>query len=195
MSKLKKSFFRRETTKVAVELLSCVLVRVMENGKILKGRIVETEAYLGLKDDCCHSFGGRKTDRVQVMYWPGGVAYVYFTYGMHHCFNIVTAGAEEPEAVLIRAVQPLEGIAEMARNRGRKDIQNLTNGPGKLCQAFGIGKKLNGKSLEGDSLYIEKGKKMRNIETSPRIGLSESKLSCYWPLRFYIKDNSFVSSV
>ena len=195
MPSLKKSFFARETTKVAEELLSCILVRVTKAGKVLKGRILETEAYLGLEDDCCHSFGGRRTVRTKVMYWSGGVAYIYFTYGMYHCFNIVTAGAEEPEAVLIRAVEPLEGIETMQKNRGKKDIKNLTNGPGKLCQAFDICKKLNGKSLESDKLYIEKNNKVlhKAIETSPRIGLSEKWSACYWPLRFYIKNNPFVS--
>lgn len=195
MQLLKKSFFARETTKVAEELLSCILVRVTKTGKVLKGQIVETEAYLGLEDDCCHSFGGRRTTRTKVMYWPGGFAYIYFTYGMYHCFNIVTAGSEEPEAVLIRAVEPLKGITEMQKNRGPKDIKNLTNGPGKLCQAFDISKKLNGKSLESDKLYIEKSNRVpdKYIETSSRIGLSENRSACYWPLRFYIKNNLFVS--
>ena len=195
MSKLKKQFFTRETTQVAVDLLNCVLVRVTDKGTILKGRIVETEAYLGLNDDSCHSFGGRRTERTQVMYLPGGYAYVYFTYGMHYCFNIVTAGRGEPEAVLIRALEPIKGISEMQNNRLKKDIKTLTSGPGRLCQAFNICKDLNGKSLENNSLYVEKGEKihLKQIAVSERIGLSSLRSSCYWPLRFYIKDSAFIS--
>ena len=191
---MKKQFFERETTKVAVDLLGHVLVRVTEAGVVFKGKIVETEAYLGLQDDCCHSFGGRRTERTKVMYFSGGCAYVYFTYGMHHCFNIVTSKAEQPEAVLIRALEPVRGISEMQKNRSRRDIKNLANGPGKICQAFGICKKLNGESLEGNKLYIEKGKKVfEKMAVSERIGLSPVQSACYWPLRFYIADSPFVS--
>ena len=195
MDKLKRSFFEQNTVKVAVDLLGCFLVRQTEKGNVLKGCIVETEAYLGLKDDCCHSFSGRKTDRTKVMYMSGGYAYVYFTYGMHYCINVVTAGSEEPEAVLIRALEPIEGISTMKKNRSQKNIKNLTNGPAKLCQAFDIDRKFNGKELQGDSLYIAKGQRIpsENIVVSERIGISSLLSSCYWPLRFYIKDNPFVS--
>ena len=191
---MKKQFFERKTTKVAVDLLGHVLVRVTEAGVVFKGKIVETEAYLGLQDDCCHSFGGRRTERTKVMYFSGGCAYVYFTYGMHHCFNIVTSKAGQPEAVLIRALEPVRGISEMQKNRSWRDIKNLANGPGKICQAFGICKKLNGESLEGNKLYIEKGKKVfEKMAVSERIGLSPVQSACYWPLRFYIADSPFVS--
>ena len=195
MYRLKKSFFERETTQVAVDLLNCVLVRMTDTGTFLKGRIVETEAYLGLKDDCCHSFGDRRTERTKTMYLPGGYVYVYFTYGMYHCFNIVTTREGEPEAVLIRALKPIEGISEMKINRSQQSIKNLTSGPGKLCQAFDICKKLNGESLEGNKLYIEKGKKIpaEKIAVSERVGLSSHQSACYWPLRFYIEDSPFVS--
>ncbi len=199
---LKQDFFERQTVKVAVDLLGCVLVRITKRGAVLKGRIVETEAYLGLKDDSCHSFGGKKTERTKVMYLPGGRAYVYFTYGMHHCFNIVTAGKEEPEAVLIRAVEPLKGIAKMRKNRCQKtpnrDTVHLTNGPGKLCQAFDICRIFTGKSLgKKNRLYIEQGTPIpaKNILARERIGLSPALSSCYWPLRFYIKDSPFVSRI
>ena len=195
MSKLRRSFFGRDTVKVATDLLGCFLVRKTKDGVFLKGRIVETEAYLGLKDDSCHSFENRQTERTKVMYRSGGYAYVYFTYGMHYCFNIVTASSGEPEAVLIRALEPIEGISIMQKNRSQKDIKNLTNGPAKLCQAFDINKKLNGTDLEGSDLYIKKGKKflIESIAVSERIGLSPMLSSCYWPLRFYIKDSPFVS--
>ena len=203
MSKLKISFFQEETTKIAVALLGCVLNRVTKNGQHLKGRIVETEAYLGLKDDCCHSFGGKKTERVKVMYQPGGCAYIYFTYGMYYCFNIVTAHFGEPEAVLIRAIEPLTSLDVLQKNRALSQkilsrpsgIFNLTNGPGKLCQALRINKKLNGERMDGDKLYVEIGKSPaeKNIATGPRVGLSPYRNASYWPLRFYIKDNPFVS--
>ena len=223
MFKLKKTFFARETTKVATDLLNCVLVRVTETGTVLKGRIVETEAYLGLKDDSCHSFGNRKTKRTEVMYLPGGYAYIYFTYGMYYCFNIVTAGRGEPEAVLIRALEPIKGILEMKKNRLKKSIdrrvsqessssflaraearsrglntisiKKLSSGPGRLCQSLNISKSLNGVDIEGPYLYMEKGNSipLENISVSERIGLSPFRLSGCWPLRFYIKDNPFVS--
>ena len=197
MEKLRESFFQRETVQVAEALLSCILVRVTDKGQVLKGRIVETEAYLGLQDDSCHSFGGRKTKRTEVMYRPGGIAYVYFTYGMHYCFNIVTEGVENPCAVLIRALEPLLGIQKMSQNRSQKNIQNLTTGPAKLCQAMEICKKLNGESLEGDQLYIEKGSGVlkKEVVVTARVGLSPIASACYHPLRFYIKDNAFVSKV
>ena len=197
MEKLRESFFQRDTVQIAEALLSCLLVRVTDKGQMLKGRIVETEAYLGLQDDSCHSFRGRKTKRTEVMYRPGGIAYVYFTYGMHYCFNIVTEEAENPCAVLVRALEPLVGIKEMGENRSQKNIKNLTTGPAKLCQAMGICKKLNGESLEGDQLYIEKGPGVlkKNVVVTPRVGLSPTASSCYHPLRFYIKNNAFVSKV
>ena len=186
MPKLSPYFFTKNTVLTAERLLGKVLVRVMDSGEVLKGRIVETEAYLGLKDPSCHSFGGpggggRRTARTAVMYQKGGAAYVYFIYGMYYCFNIVTAKKDEPEAVLIRAVEPLEGLSAMQKNRqsflkaragpgppgaggfGRAGgaartggvFTSLANGPGKLCRAFAITSRLNGESLQGDILYIE----------------------------------------
>lgn len=195
-SRLGLKFFKQDTIKVAVQLLGQTLVRVIENGSILKGRIVETEAYLGLKDSSCHSFGGRKTNRTKTMYLPGGHAYVYFTYGMHYCFNIVTGDATQPEAVLIRALEPLKGIREMKINRGLgKNHFNLTNGPAKLCQALKIDRNLNGESLTGNSIYIEKRRTVsfKELVIDNRIGLSPHFDSCYWPLRFYIKNTPYVS--
>ena len=194
--KLDLDFFHQETTKVAVGLLGQTLVRVTKDGLVLKGRIVETEAYLGLKDPSCHSFGGRKTNRTKTMYLPGGHTYVYFTYGMHYCFNVVTGDTVQPEAVLIRAVEPLEGVQEMTVNRGLgRSHFNLTNGPAKLCQAMRIDKNLNGKSLMENSIYIEKGKTIssKELAVDKRVGLSPYSDSYYWPLRFYIQDNSYVS--
>ena len=194
MKKLKRSFFRRDTLKVAEELLGYVLVRRITPQIVLKGRIVETEAYLGTQDPSCHSFSGKKTKRTQVMYLPGGVNYVYFTYGMHFCFNIITAEAEEPEAVLIRALEPLEGVEHMKKQRNKSQLQELCNGPAKLCQAFSVDKSFNGKDLEGDTLYIENKKTFHGeaVQTH-RVGLSLNSDAHYWPIRFYIPQNDFVS--
>ena len=194
--KLGLDFFQQDTTKVAIALLGQILVRVIRCGLILKGRIVETEAYLGLKDSSCHSFGGKKTKRTKTMYLSAGHTYIYFTYGMHYCFNIVTGDKTQPEAVLIRALEPLEGIKEMAVNRNlKKESFNLTNGPAKLCQAMQIDKNLNGKNLTGSSIFIEKGPStsFKKLVVDKRIGLSPYSDSYYLPLRFYVKNNLYVS--
>lgn len=193
MKALKSHFFERETTWVAENLLGSYLLRYI-NGKKLLGRIVETEAYLGLEDSCCHSFSGSRTSRTQTMYLPGGYSYVYFTYGMHYCFNVITASRNEPEAVLIRAIEPLEGLSEMRKNRNKENLQELCSGPGKLCQAFNITKLLNAKKLsqEGD-FYIAKGPKVDEVELDSRVGLSPYKDDTHCFLRFYIKNNPFVS--
>ena len=195
--KIKTDFFGKETSQVAVALLGQILVRNLGKNQLLKGRIVETEAYLGLKDSSCHSFSGKITGRTEVMYRRGGCSYVYFTYGMYHCFNVITAKEGQPEAVLIRALQPLAGVEIMKKNRNKKELKDLTSGPGKLCQALQITRELNGLPLNPDNaqLYLEVGENVQQnrIAASHRIGLSPLKDSCYWPLRFYIKDNLFVS--
>ena len=129
MPRLSKSFFTKDTVWVAEQLLGKTLVRVMDNSIVLKGKIVETESYLGLQDSCCHSFNNKKTPRTEVMYLPGGYVYVYFTYGMYYCFNIVTAQPKQPEAVLIRAIEPLQNLTYMQKNRLnalKKTIKNTT---------------------------------------------------------------------
>ena len=194
--KLRKSFFIKETALAAEKLLGSVLVRRSKDGSVLKGKIVETEAYLGLNDSSCHSYQGRRTNRTQVMYREGGCSYVYFTYGMHYCFNIITAGKNQPEAVLIRSLEPLKGISIMQKNRNQTEIKNLTSGPAKLCQALNIDKQLNGVDLcNSNMIYLEKGKAVspRLITTVPRVGLSENQDACFWPLRFYIQNSPFIS--
>lgn len=190
-----KSFFLKDTIEVARSLLGCYLVRKVKNNVVLQGKIVETEAYLGVEDSCCHSFRGLRTPRNQAMYLEGGHAYIYFTYGMHHCLNVVTANQGQPEAVLIRALEPLEGLQEMQKQRKTSSLSNLTTGPAKLCQAFQITKKLNGVNLlKSQKIYIKKRKKsVKNIICDARIGLSSAKEHAYLPLRFFIKDNPFVS--
>ncbi|MDE0091780.1 MAG: DNA-3-methyladenine glycosylase [Oligoflexia bacterium] len=193
MTVLSQKFFMQDTVKVAEQLLGCYLVRQIGSRKLV-GRIVETEAYLGLKDPCCHSFGGLYTERTKTMYLKGGYSYVYFTYGMYHCFNIVTGSAKEPEAVLIRALEPLQGIKEMQKNRKKEKQNDLCSGPGKLCQALQINRELNGKNLtqEGE-VYVCRGEAIKNREADSRVGLALHEDSAYWFLRFYAKNNPHVS--
>lgn len=192
MKPLPRSFFLNETTQVAESLLGSYLVREVGGEKLI-GKIVETEAYLGLKDPCCHSFTGSKTPRTRIMYLPGGHSYVYFTYGMHYCFNVVTGGEDKPEAVLIRALEPVQGVSQMKKNRNKSEKGELCSGPAKLCQALGITKDLNARDLTRGDFYISKGRRLGEVETDSRVGLPLYKDSAYWFLRFYIKNNPFVS--
>jgi DNA-3-methyladenine glycosylase len=171
MSIWNRKYYERDTLKVARTLLGQKLVRRL-NGFELSGMIVETEAYCGETDSACHAHRG-KTKRNAVMFGEPGHAYVYFTYGMHYMLNLVTEEEGNPCAVLIRAVLPLTGVAQMEARRKRKGA-NLANGPAKLCQAFGIDKYLNGWDLtSGKELWIENYKKIasKSIITTPRIGI------------------------
>lgn len=161
--------------------------------------VVETEAYVGPNDRASHAFRGQTT-RNEIMFGPGGYAYVYFIYGMHYCCNIVTEKAGFPAAVLLRALEPLEGIDLMAARRGVKGLTekttvNLTNGPSKLCQAMGIDKALNGSDLCGDELYLAAPEKPRRFKVmaTPRINISYSGKAIEYPWRFIIAGNKFVS--
>ncbi len=184
MKKLPRKFYNRSTIIVAQDLLGKILVRHYR-GKLIKGRIIETEAYIGKDDPACHACQGM-TERNKPMFEKAGYAYIYFTYGMHHCFNIVTEKEGFPAAVLIRAVLPLTEIDFIKKQRG-KNVSNkdLTNGPAKLCQAFVLDRKLNNESLLGDKLCIENDGfqvKKRSIKKSPRVGIKEG-LDKNW--RFY----------
>lgn len=190
--KLDLNFYLQPTLKVAKNLLGKIVVRKIGKN-ILAGKIVETEAYIGENDPACHAFGGM-TPRNKIMYLQGGHAYVYFTYGMHYCFNVVTEREGFPSAVLIRAVEPIEGIELMKKLRQTKDIYNLTNGPAKFCQAFKIDKSLNGTSLLGDEIFIIESNDNLNLKIgrSSRIGI-KSGLDKKW--RFFIIGNPFVSKL
>ncbi|MDW8800609.1 DNA-3-methyladenine glycosylase [Clostridium sp. A1-XYC3] len=201
MKKLDRDFYNRDTGIVAKELLGKILVHEF-NGQRISGKIVETEAYLGVTDKAAHSYGGRKTPRVEVMYGKPGVSYVFIIYGMYYCFNVVTREEGTPQAVLVRGLEPLEGIELMAENRFKKSydeltktqIKNLTNGPGKLCNALLINKEQNGEDLCGSRLYIEEGEKEDfSIVTSKRIGIDYAEEAKDFPLRFYVQDNKYVS--
>jgi DNA-3-methyladenine glycosylase len=196
MNSLPRSFYNRKTTAVAKDLLGKILVRHI--GKtIISGRIVETEAYL-FDDPASHSFRGM-TKRNRVMFGPPGFLYVYFTYGLHYCANVVTRKNGIGEAVLIRAVEPIDGISTMVKNRTKKTylksglhLRNLTNGPAKLTQAFGLTTIHSGTDLLGTNIFITNGDAVprSKIIRTTRIGISIAKEEL---LRFYIKDNSWVS--
>ena len=194
--KLKKSFYRRELLDVARNLLGKIIVKAGGN-KILAGKIVEVEAYHGDSDEAAHSYGGI-TKRNEIMFEAGGYLYVYFTYGAHHCCNVVTGKRGKGTAVLIRAVEPIEGIDSMIRNRfGRelkndKEIFNLTSGPGKVCQAFSIDRTHSGTDLTGNKIFILNGEKnnIKEIGVSKRIGITRS---VDLPWRFFIKNSPYLS--
>jgi len=186
---LSGSFYSKNPKEVAKNLLGKILVHETEEGTV-KGRIVETEAYYGEKDPGSHAYRG-KTKRTEIMWGKPGIAYVYFTYGKHYLFNVVANREGEAGAVLIRAVEPLEGISLMQKRRGKKEIKGLTNGPAKLTQSFKIDINKNGIDLTKGNFRIEEGEeKDFNIVCCKRIGIKRGKEKA---LRFYIQDNEFVS--
>lgn len=191
---LPQSFYNQSTKTVAKKLLGKKLVRIYK-GKRISGIITETEAYLGLIDKGAHSYGGKITERLKTMYLDGGHSYVYFIYGMYFCFNVVTRSPAHPEAVLIRALEPLEGIEYMKSFRKQDNLKNLTTGPGKLAQALKITKQQNGVSLRDEELFIEDHEDIprSKIIARPRIGIDYAEEAKDWPLRFYIKDSHFIS--
>lgn len=188
MQPLPVEFYARDTTLVARELLGTFLVHITNEGTTV-GKIVETEAYLR-DDPACHASRGM-TPRNSVMFGPPGIAYVYFTYGMHYCFNVVTATEGIGEAVLIRAVEPLEGLDLMRNRRGRDRLHELCAGPARLVQAFGITKEHNKAALTKGNLFIAPASDHPpDIYITTRIGIKEG---ADLPLRFYIKGNKFIS--
>ncbi|MEL7566993.1 MAG: DNA-3-methyladenine glycosylase [Dehalobacterium sp.] len=190
MRQLKKDFFNRETSLVAKDLLGKVMkIQIAETG--LSGKVVETEAYLGFNDPGSHSFRGR-TKRNAVMFGPPGVSYIYQIYGIYFCYNITTDHEDIPAAVLIRALEPLTGSEIMQKNRGKKEMKDLCSGPGKLVQAMGITKSMNGTSaIDGPiKFYAEDGIKSFQIVETTRIGLNQG---ADLRLRYYIKNNPFIS--
>jgi DNA-3-methyladenine glycosylase len=188
-ARLRRPFFEGYTPSVARRLLGLRLVRILD-GQRLAGLIVETEAYRGRRDPASHAFRGR-TKRNGVMFGPAGHAYVYFTMGAHFCFNITTEPNGTPAAVLIRAIEPVDGVAMMKRNRGLEDLHRLADGPGKLTRALKIDKELNGEDLVSSSrLFIESGSVKVRIGTSSRVGINAGR-SFRW--RFFVQGNEFVS--
>jgi len=191
LKRLLRDFFERPTLNVANDLLGKVFI-IKQNENTLSGRLVEVEAYIGQDDPACHARLG-KTNRNAVMFGQGGFTYVYFIYGMYNMLNFVTESAERPAAVLIRAMEPLDGIKVMKKNRNTDELINLTNGPGKLCQAFGLTTKHSRIDLITGNIYVaDDGYRTEQVVRSSRIGIREG-LEKDW--RFYISGNKFVSKV
>jgi len=193
-ARLKREFYARDTLTVARQLLGQRLVRILD-GQRLSGRIVEVEAYIGQADQACHAARGL-TPRTAVMFGPPGHAYIYFIYGMHHCLNVVTEQEGFPAAVLIRALEPLEGLPIMRRHRPCRPDHELANGPGKLCQALGITRALNGVDLvTSDVLFIEEDAPVpdEEVQTTPRIGVRGDERALTVPWRFLLRDCPFCS--
>ena len=195
MKRARAFYTRADVVTVARRLLGCHLVARARDGRRVSGIIVETEAYQGPEDRASHAFGGRRTRRTETMYARGGTAYVYFVYGMYHQFNVVTNVAEVPHAVLVRALEPVEGVELMRRRRGGVAPDDLASGPGKLCIALGIDRRLDGADLLGDRIWLEAGRRVPSaaIAAGPRVGIDYARDWAARPWRFWLRGNPFVS--
>ena len=199
---LQQEFYKRDCITVSKELLGKVLVRKI-NGRIIKSRIIETEAYIGMIDKASHAYLGKRTERTEPLFHEGGISYVYFIYGLYHCFNIIADKEDYPAGVLIRAVEPLNEFDYLAQRRFKKDfnelskaqIKNLTNGPSKLCMALDITKEENFVKLyEAGNLYVEDSDyKPAEIVETTRVGIDYAEEAIDFPWRFYIKYNLYIS--
>jgi len=203
----RRSFFSADSPTLAQRLLGATLVRVLDDGARLAGVIVETEAYIGPEDSCAHSHKGRRTARTEPMYARPGTAYVYFTYGMHHCFNVVAGEVGQPVAVLVRALEPTEGLDRMRELRASgKNTSRITrdtdlcSGPGKICQALAIDRTLTGIDLANDPrLFVETSRPgpidPANLVNDERVGVGDADGWALAPLRWHIAGNPHVSVV
>jgi DNA-3-methyladenine glycosylase len=197
MEKLKIEFYQRSNVvTIAKELLGKLLVSNFEEGTTL-GRIVETEAYNGVSDKASHAYGGRRTNRTEIMYAAGGIAYVYLCYGIHHLFNIVTNTQDIPHAILIRAIKPVKGIKLMMQRMNKEKIDySIGRGPGNVAKAMGISTRHTGLSLLNNDIFIaddKTGIDPAKIIVTTRIGVDYAAEDALLPYRFYIKGNSYVS--
>jgi len=191
--RLPRAFFEQDTVSVAKTLLGQRLCRRTPEGIVTAGLIVETEAYCGYGDPACHSYKGA-TDRTRAMFGPRGHAYIYLIYGMYHCFNIVSGPPGEPEAVLIRALEPEEGLVHMEARRGMDRRRQLCSGPGKLTIAMDIRRDLYGADLTaGHDLYLEAAPPPQDITASKRINIGYAGEAADWLWRFSVADSPFVS--
>ncbi len=196
MKKLPRKFYlRKDTIQIARQLLGKLLVVNDEQGNRMSGMIVETEAYCGLGDKAAHNYGGRRTARNEVTYGTGGHTYIFFIYGMYNQLNFVTGPADHPHVVLIRAVEPVEGIEIMRACRGKMPDKNLTSGPGKLCIAFNINRTLNGADLTREKIWLENHRTFADneIAVGTRIGIDYAAEDAEQPWRFWVKGHEFVS--
>ena len=192
-NKLSINYFNnKDVIDIAKSLVGKILCTNIKNN-YTSGIIVETEAYKGINDRASHAYGGKKTSRNHVMYKMGGTIYVYICYGIHHLFNIVCNETNIPDAVLIRAIQPVEGIDIMLRRTNKTSHRGITSGPGKLSQALGIDKKLNGVSIIGDNLWVETSSFRGTIVESERIGVEYAEKDSKLLRRFYMKGNEYIS--
>jgi DNA-3-methyladenine glycosylase len=198
MKKIPRDFYTRSNVlEVARDLLGKKLVVPGQNGARVAGIIVETEAYRGPEDRASHAYNGRRTNRTETMYGIGGTAYVYFVYGMYNQFNVVTNVEGVPHAILVRAVDPFEGLDIMRRRRPRRSEYELTSGPGRLCLALGIDRRLDKADLLGERVWIEEGVSIspRQIARGPRVGIDYAESWIEKPWRFWVRDNPFVSRI
>lgn len=197
IKKLDYSFYKRSNVvQVGRELLGKILITRFGD-QLTSGRIVETEAYNGVSDKASHAYAGRRTARTEVIYAEAGTAYIYLCYGIHHLFNIVTNRKDIPHAILVRALEPLEGIPLMLQRTGKKKLDyTLTRGPGNLSRALGLGTTHTGASLLTDEIFVaDDGYRPRRTEIgiSPRIGVDYAEEDAALPYRFFIKGNKYVS--
>lgn len=198
MKQLPREFYTRSNVlEVARDLIGKKLVVPARNGSRVAGIIVETEAYRGPEDRASHAYNSRRTNRTETMYAIGGTAYVYFVYGMYNQFNVVTNVEDIPHAVLVRAVEPIEGLDIMRRRRADRSEYQLTSGPGRLCLAMGIDRGLDKADLLGDRVWIEAGVPIspRQIARGPRVGIDYAQEWIEKPWRFWIRDHPFVSKL
>lgn len=194
-NKLEKSFFSKDCLSLAKALLGKIIIRKLEQDYIC-AKIVETEAYIGPEDKACHAFGNKRTLRTEPMFFEGGHVYVYLIYGMYNCLNIVAGEKNKPEAVLIRAVEVMQGqrYVETFRKIKSSKIQDYTNGPGKLCMAMDIDRRHNGINLlQSEEIFLIHGEDVEEIIKRPRINIDYAQEYKDKLWRFYIKDNPFVS--
>jgi len=197
VARLSRKFYQRDAETLARALLGQVLVRVLPDGTRLAGRITETEAYLGVADKAAHSYAGRQTARNAAMWGPAGHAYVYFIYGMHYCMNVVARRPGDPQAVLLRALEPLQGLEVMRVHRAgripaaRLRPRDLCSGPARLAQALAIDRALDHADLvAADAVFIERGRRIppQQIVATPRIGIAYAEEWAHKPLRFLVTE-------
>lgn len=192
--RIKAEDYLRDPFVVAADvLLGAYLCRRLPSGEVLSGKITELEVYVGAEDKACHAYLNRKTKRNAVMFEKGGVAYVFFVYGMYNQFNVVVSGEGEANAILIRSLEPVAGIETMKRLRKCDRLENLTTGPGKLCQALVIDRSLNGVDLSGDEVWLSPRDASCAYVAVPRVGIDYAEEYKDKPWRYYVKDSKFVS--
>lgn len=193
-TRLAQDFYQQDTIEVARQLLGKRLVHRLPDGTRRSGIVVETEAYLGSDDPAAHSFAGRRTPRTEVMFGEPGYSYVYFIYGMHHCLNVVTMARDNPQAVLLRALELREGVKDVCSRRPSTPVHLLANGPGKLCSALELKLQHNGLDLTHSKiLWLEDGDTDQEIIQGPRIGIGNRHDAVHWPLRFGLRAHPSLS--